>query len=313
MIKHITCPLQHERGVEALQRILVDTELLIYRGFLRNTREVEVTLKNSARVRSKPSSSAATCSANKLQWSSESPEVLERFYDIVTSQCNRAMPSFGSDGYSSWRNAQYMVEVDKVLETLKEQDRLDSTELALIPGLDSSGFEVISPNQPVLDSPAPWSSISNRAMTLDSSPTNAMSWMSTGSSNRPDVSTGTSSLTALSQRPFSSTSLAPETPTTSVPSCLSCSKTFTGSLPDAKSNLQRHLRESRRHNKDAGRKCPLPECRLKPPMRSDNLRQHLQNFHKMSLSEANIIRDQIKSSARRVDNGGIVRPSSRRK
>ena len=217
------------------------------------------------------------------------------------------MPSFGSDGYSSWRNAQYMVEVDKVLETLREQHRLDATESTLIPSPDSSGLKVISPRQLVLDSPAPWSSISNRAMTLDSSPTSGMSWISTGSSNRTDVSTGTNSLTTLSQSSLSPTSLAPETPTTSVTSCLSCSKVFTGSPQDAKSNLQRHLRESKRHNKNAGRKCPQPECHMKPHMRSDNLRQHLQNFHKMSLSEANVIIDKIKSSARRVDNGGIVR------
>ena len=40
-------------------------------------------------------------------------------------------------------------------------------------------------------------------------------------------------------------------------------------------------------------------------MRSDNLRPHLQNFHKMSMSEANVIIDQIKLSGRRVD--GIAR------
>lgn len=222
------------------------------------------------------------------------------------------MSSFGSDGYSSSRNAQYKIEVDRLLETLREQDRSDSSEYGLTPSPDSSGFQMIPPNQLVLDSPAPWSSISNRAMTLDSSPTSAMSWISTDSSKRPDTSTGTNSLTRMSQSSFSPTSLAPETPTTSVASCRSCSKVFLGSPQDAKSNLQRHLRESRRHNKDAGRKCPQSECHLKPHMRSDNLRQHLQNFHKMSLSEANIIIDQIKSSARRVENDGIPRRKPRK-
>ena len=215
------------------------------------------------------------------------------------------MSSSASVGYSNSRYAQHIVEVDRVLETLKRLEKPDSTELGLIPGLDSSGFEVISPSQPTFNSPTPWSSVSNRAMTYGSSPTSAMSWVSTDSSKRPDVSTGTNSLTALSQSPFSPKSLAPETPTTSVASCKSCSKVFAGSPQDAKSNLQRHLRESRRHNKNAGRKCPQPECVSKSPMRSDNLRQHLQNLHKMSLSDANVVIDGIKASARRVDNGGI--------
>ena len=220
------------------------------------------------------------------------------------------MSSFASDRYSSSRYAQHTVEVDSVLETLKRQERPDSTELSLIPGPEISGFEVISPSQLFLNSPAPWSSVSNRPMTFESSPTSAMSWVSTGSSKRPDVSTGTNSLTASSQSPFSPTSQAPETPTTSVISCLSCSKVFAGSPQDARSNLQRHLRESRRHNKNAGRKCPRPECVLRSPMRSDNLRQHLQNLHKMTLSEANVVIDEIKASARRVENGGIGRRKS---
>ena len=139
-------------------------------------------------------------------------------------------------------------------------------------------------------------------MTFDSSPTSVMSYVSTGSSKRPDVNTGIDSLTASSQ--------APETSTISVTSCLSCSKVFAGSSQDAEFNLQRHLRESRRHNKNAGRKCPQPECVLKTPMRSDNLRQHLQNLHKMSLSEANVVIDEIKASARRVENGGIAQRRS---
>ena len=57
MIKHITCPLRQERGIEALQRIVIDTELQIFYGLLHDTREVEVTLNTSGRVRSKPPSS----------------------------------------------------------------------------------------------------------------------------------------------------------------------------------------------------------------------------------------------------------------
>lgn len=246
---------------------------------------------------------------NRVQWSSESPEVFERFHETVASLCSKAMSFFDSDWYSSSRNAQYMVAVDKVLETMGEQKltKCDSIESALDARPGSSGSEVISPNQPDLYSPSPWSSISNKAMTLDSSPTSAMSCTSTGSSKRPELSSGNTSLTTSSQASVSPTSLAPNTPTTSTVSCRSCSTEFTGRQQDAKSNLQRHFRESHKHNKNAGRKCPLPKCRAKDPMRSDNLRPHLQNFHKLSPSDTNDIIDQIKSSARRVDKGGIAR------
>ena len=59
MIEFITRPLQQEPGVEALRRIVIDTELLIDCGLLQNTREVEVALLTSGRVQSKSSPFAA--------------------------------------------------------------------------------------------------------------------------------------------------------------------------------------------------------------------------------------------------------------
>ena len=50
MINYITLPLQRERGIEALRRIVIDTELGIANGLLQTTREVEVTLNTSGRV-----------------------------------------------------------------------------------------------------------------------------------------------------------------------------------------------------------------------------------------------------------------------
>ena len=52
MINNITRPLQQKPGIEALRRIVIDTELLIDRGFLQTTREVEITLLTSGRVSS---------------------------------------------------------------------------------------------------------------------------------------------------------------------------------------------------------------------------------------------------------------------
>lgn len=302
MTKHITHPLQEEPCIEAFRRIVIDTEFLIAKGWLQNPREVEVTLKTSARVSSKSSSSSANHLTNRIQWNSESSEVLETFHDTVTNQCNEAMPSSCSDWYSTGRNNHYILDLDRVLETSKELD--------LWPYV--RGFEVTSPNQPAVDSPAPWSSVSNGAETPESSPTSVMSWTSTGSSKRPEDSTRTTSPTTMSPASTSPTSVAPNSPTTSVASCRACSLSFTGSPQDAKSNLQRHLRTSPRHNTNAGLKCPLPECRMRPRMRSDNLRQHLQRAHKMSsASERQVIIDESRSSARRVDRNGIARPRSR--
>lgn len=176
--------------------------------------------------------------------------------------------------------------------------------------LDMSEFDVISPNQPILDSPAPWSSVSNGPGTLNSSPMSAVSWTSTGSSKRTEVRTPTTSLTTLSRTPVSPTSLAPITPTTSEVSCQTCFRRFKGSPQDAKSNLQRHVREFHRHNSNAGVKCPQPECLMRRPMRSDNLGPHLLKRHKMSATEIKRIKSRL--SARKMNSGGTARRRSER-
>lgn len=81
---------------------------------------------------------------------------------------------------------------------------------------------------------------------------------------------------------ISPTSPDSSTPTTSGISCIACSRTFRGSPQDARSNYQRYLRESSRHNRNAGLKCPLPICAKRKSMRSDNLGRHLQKVHRMS-------------------------------
>ena len=65
------------------------------------------------------------------------------------------------------------------------------------------------------------------------------------------------------------------------------------------------------HNPNAGLKWPLSECRVRPPMRSDNLGPHLKEVHKMlSSSERQVIIDESKLLARRVDSDGIARRMS---
>lgn len=215
----------------------------------------------------------------------------------------------GSDRYTLWRNDHYIVDLDEILKISKEQDRRISHGSAVKLWPDFS--EVIHWNQPVLCSTAPWSSISKRAKTLEASPNSVMSWTPPGSLKRPEIGAQLTSPTALSQA-SSPTSLTPNTPTTSAVSCRACSKDFTGSPQDARSNLQRHLRTSKRHNTNAGLKCPLPECRVRASMRSDNLGPHLKSIHKiLSSSKRQIIINESRLLARRVDSDGIARRMSR--
>ncbi len=87
--------------------------------------------------------------------------------------------------------------------------------------------------------------------------------------------------------------------------CQACSKEFKGSPVEANSNFRRHLRETPRHNKNAGLRCPQPECRTRRPMRSDNLKPHLMNIHRItSASERQRILDECRSSVKRTDHNG---------
>ena len=92
--------------------------------------------------------------------------------------------------------------------------------------------------------------------------------------------------------------LSPDSSTTVV-TCSACSRVYRG---NANSNLRRHLRTSRRHNRSTGIKCPMPECRNKARMRIDNLSPHLLNVHRISSAEEKrTITDQCKLEARKVD------------
>lgn len=101
-----------------------------------------------------------------------------------------------------------------------------------------------------------------------------------------------------------------QNPSASVATCLACSKEFKAWNPqEARSNLQRHLRTSPRHNIN---KCPLSECRVRPSMRSDNLDPHLKKIHKMlSSSKRQVIINENKLLTRRIDRDGIARRISR--
>lgn len=153
---------------------------------------------------------------------------------------------------------------------------------------------------------------SNGGHTLDSSPTSAMSLTSTGSTHTAEVDSCTTSPATISQASISPTSPKSRNQTTLY--CRACSKKFTGSPQNAKSNLQRHRRESPRHNKYAGLKCLQPECHMRPPMRSDNLEPHLLNKHKISSpEERRKFKEDSRLLASRIDSDRTPRCRSRRR
>ncbi len=224
------------------------------------------------------------------------------------------MLSSGWDWYPNWRNAHYIDDLDRVLKVSEVSDGHPLNESASKHWPDASVLAVIRRKEPTFDSPTTSSSTSNRAGSLNSSPTSVMSWTSTGNSQTAEGSSQTISPTTMSQASVSPTSQVSDTSTTSV-SCPECSMEFKGSQQDAISNRRRHMQTTQKHNKTKtrGLKCPQPECREKGPMRSDNLGPHLQNVHKMaSLSERQSVIEKSKSSVRRVDSDGVARRKSRR-
>ena len=133
--------------------------------------------------------------------------------------------------------------------------------------------------------------------------TDSVSCLKTGAKM---FSNHTSSSVVMPQDSFHLPPSTSDTPT-AVLTCPACSKVFKGNIPDARSNLQRHLRTSRRHNtKSTGLKCPMEECRNRASMRDDNLNHHLVSVHRIiSREEKRAIIDESRRSANRVGSNGV--------
>lgn len=232
---------------------------------------------------------------------------------MVASQCDEAMQALNVDWHPNWRDPYHVDDLDKILNILEIPDREQSNIFAFKQWPSTAGLARVRRDHPILDKPLPsLPSPSDGTGSLEPSPHSSMSWTPTNSSYTAGASSHTTSPTNASQASASPTSPYSGTPGNSVVRCRSCSLEFKGSLQDALSNLRRHLRSSRRHNRKAGLKCPLPECnRL---MRSDNLKGHLQNKHKMSdeSERQRYIEYAKRSSAVAVDGNGSARRTSRR-
>ena len=240
--------------------------------------------------------------------------MFERFRDLVTSLCDAAMLSSDVYCHPNWRDSHHVKDLDKILEILEIRDRQQSNVFAVNQWSNTGGLAGVRRNHPTLDKPLPsLPSTSDGTVSLEPSPNSFMSWTPTNSSYTAGASSHTTSPTNTSQASASPTSPYSGTPPTSGIVCLACSLPFSGTQQDAWSNLQRHLKNSPRHNKNAGLKCPMPGCEKKKPQRSDNLGPHLQNFHKISSKSQrqNIIKA-TKMSANRLDSNGRPRRRSRR-
>ena len=225
------------------------------------------------------------------------------------------MLSSDVDWDPNWRDSYLVEDLDKVLEILEIRDGQQPNVFAVNQWPNTGGLARVRWDDPILDKALPsLPSTSDVSGSFEPSPTSFMSWTPTNSSHTAGASSHTTSPTNTSQVSASPTSPSSGTPKTSVVSCRSCSKVFKGSLQDALSNYRRHLRTSRRHNSKGGLKCPMPECAEKKPMRSDNLKGHLQNKHKMSdePERERYIETAKRSSAMAVDGNGRSRRTSRR-
>ena len=228
---------------------------------------------------------------------------------MVASQCDEAMQSLDVDWLPNWRDRYHVDDLNKVLNILEIPDRQQSNVFAVKQWPSTGGLSRVRRGHPILDKPLPpLPSPSDGTGSLEPSPNSSMSWTPTNSSYTAGVSSHTTSPTNASPASASPTSPSSGSPT--VVRCRSCSLDFTGK--DALTNYRRHLRSSRRHDRKAGLRCPLPECNH--VMRSDNLRSHLQGKHKISDEQERHMYIEMakKTSAVAVDGNGRTRRNSRR-
>ena len=180
-----------------------------------------------------------------------------------------------------WRDQYYIADLNDIMNISGESDRYQALNFASNRWLDTSVLAVIRPSEISTGSPSSLSPKSTEAFTVDSSPTSHTTRTSTDFFQQ-EVSTEMTSPTTASQSSTPSTSSTPSAINVSTSNvetvCHLCGEKFTGTTPNARSNLNRHLQTSPKHNKDAGLKCPEPGCPAKPT-RPDNLRPHLKRRH----------------------------------
>lgn len=181
----------------------------------------------------------------------------------------------------AWRDRYYVADLHAIFVLSWGLDKHEGLELSSNDWPNTSVSAVICPKIPDKTS-LPSTPATNRTGTVDISPISLASWTSGSASQGNTNNSSTTSPTVFSQMSTPPTSPALKTRQSGADFCHPCGQEFTGSPQNRRSNRLRHFRDSVRHNSDAGLRCPQQRCASTNPMRSDNLRQHLQKVHGLS-------------------------------
>ena len=209
---------------------------------------------------------------NWVQWTSRSRKTLERYHKTVSALCDNAM----NCPNSSWRDPWLIADLDDMIARYLEMNKSQQIGCSLKHWPNTSVLSVIQPTQSISESPT--------SMLLDIHECNlrdTSAIITIQASVNTSQKMGSSSPSATtSQESTCSPSGVLAIPTSEEGYCQSCSKTFVGTPQNKKSNLMRHYRTSRHHNKDSVFKCPEPGCNSKYK-RTDNLNKHLRKTHRL--------------------------------
>ena len=209
---------------------------------------------------------------NWVQWSSRSRPILERYHKTVSALCDNAM----NCPNSSWRNPWLIADLDDIIARYLEMNKSQQIGCSLNHWPNISVLSVIQPDQSISESPTSMVFDIHECNLRDTSAN-----ITTQASINTSQKIGSSSPSATTSQDSTCSSSGVLAITSSEEGyCQSCSKTFAGTPQNRKSNLMRHYRTSRHHNKDGVFKCPKPGCSSKYK-RTDNLNKHLRETHRL--------------------------------
>lgn len=176
---------------------------------------------------------------------------------------------------SAWRDQYYIADLYSMFDL--------AWGLGEIGGSRMTGNHLPTPSVHAVICPRPSVPNTNEDGNLSFSPTSLASQTSRSTTLGRETDSSNTSPTIFSQMSSSSNSPVSKDPNPEADSfCHPCGQGFTGSPQNRRSNMLRHLKGTIRHNSDAGLRCPQQPCESTKPMRSDNLRQHLQRIHGIS-------------------------------
>ena len=171
----------------------------------------------------------------------------------------------------SWRNPYYVTDLDNVLALYLELNKRQQIGSSPNHWPNTSVFALLRSPPPIAQSTE--SLVSNsHGSNLGASPASRTSQVLVNNSAPPSE--------IASQGLTFPPPIALPTSVSEVEYCRPCSKAFKGTPQNRKSNFLRHLKTSRKHNRDAVYICPKPGCNSKHK-RTDNLNKHLQTAHEI--------------------------------